>query len=204
MEAPDDELVGRCAGGDRVAFTLLVERHRRRLIAQVSRTLGSRGRASGGGMAEDIVQEVFVRAWTHAPMWQRREGASGGGNSYAAWLSRVAGNLAIDGLRRATHAAIDDIAEPLDPAPGAEEAMAAAERAALLRAAVAALPERQRQAVALTYDADLSNAEGAAAMGTSVGAFELLLVRARKTLRNAMRDDEPAGTFGRLGHGEDG
>lgn len=184
MEASDDELVGRAAAGDRLAFAALVERHRRRLVAQVSRILGARGRGGGGGMAEDVVQEVFVRAWTRAPEWQSR-----GGSSYAAWLSRVAGNLAIDGLRRATHTPLDDVAEPPDPTPGAEEAMVAVQRAERLRLAVAALPERQRRAIALTYDAELSNGDGAAAMGTSVGAFELLLVRARRTLRLALREE---------------
>lgn len=192
VEASDDELVGRAAGGDGIAFAQLVGRHRRRLLALVSRALAHRN-----GAAEDIVQEVFVRAWVNAPSWSRREdgrdethraGRSHGG-SYAAWLSRVAVNLAIDGLRRRSHAALDEVAEPADPAPGVEEAMAARERNARLRAAVAALPERQRLAIGLTYDAELSNAEGAAAMGTTVGAFELLLVRARRTLRAALRED---------------
>ena len=66
--------------------------------------------------------------------------------------------------------------------------MIAEERLARLRAAIKALPERQRLALALTYDAELSNAEGAAAMAVSVGAFELLLVRARKALRLAMME----------------
>ena len=58
-----------------------------------------------------------------------------------------------------------------------------------MRDAVTALPERQRIAISLTYDAELSNAEGAAAMDTSVGAFELLLVRARRALRMALTDE---------------
>ena len=64
-----------------------------------------------------------------------------------------------------------------------------AERAARINAAIAALPERQRLAISLTYDAEMSNADGAVAMGVSVGAFELLLVRARRVLRQSLRDE---------------
>ena len=66
--------------------------------------------------------------------------------------------------------------------------MVADERRAQLKLAIAGLPERQRVALSLTYDADLSNADGASAMNITVGAFELLLVRARKALRVAMAE----------------
>jgi RNA polymerase sigma-70 factor, ECF subfamily len=50
------------------------------------------------------------------------------------------------------------------------------------------LPARQRAAIALTYDEGLSNAEGASILQISTGAFELLLVRARRALRLALMD----------------
>jgi RNA polymerase sigma-70 factor (ECF subfamily) len=178
-EASDDELVGLTAKGDKAAFTRLVGRHQARLLSLMMRTLGNRA------AAEDIVQDVFTRAWTHAPRWQSR---GLGRASYAAWLSRVAVNLAIDRSRRARPSSLDDVAEPEDPTPLPDVEMMARQRAARVRAAIAALPERQRIALGLTYDAELSNAEAAAAMDTSVGAFELLLVRARRALRLALRD----------------
>ncbi len=52
-----------------------------------------------------------------------------------------------------------------------------------VRAAVQALPERQRLAVLLCYFEDMTNPEAAAVMGLHVKALEGLLVRARKTLR---------------------
>lgn len=179
-EASDDELIRLTAKGDRAAFTRLVARHRTRLLALITRTLGNRA------AAEDIVQDVFTRAWVKAPSWQAREP---GRPSYAAWLSRVAINLAIDQTRKARSVALDGIDEPADPSLSADAAMIAGERAARVRAAIAELPERQRIALSLTYDAELSNAEGAAAMDTSVGAFELLLVRARRALRVALTDE---------------
>ncbi len=179
-EASDDDLVGRAARGDKAAFGLLVARHQRRLMAVAMRSVGSRA------AAEDVVQEVFTRAWIKAPDWQTRQG--GGGASYAAWLSRVAVNLCIDGARRQRTIPLDDVPDAPDTAANADEILLAQERASRVRAAIAALPERQRRAISLAYDAELSNAEGASAMETSVGAYELLLVRARRSLRLSLAD----------------
>lgn len=182
-EATDDELVGRAARGDKAAFGVLVVRHQRRLMALTLRSTGSRA------AAEDIVQEVFTRAWVKAPAWRSR---ADHGASYAAWLARVATNLCIDTARRPRAAVLDEVPDTPDPAANADELMLRMERATRVRAAVGRLPERQRQAIALSYDAELSNAEGAAAMGTSVGAFELLLVRARRALRLSLADGSEA------------
>lgn len=179
-EASDDELVGRAGRGDKAAFGQLVARHRRRLMAVAMRSVGSRA------AAEDVVQEVFTRAWVKAPGWQPRQ--EGGGASYAAWLARVAVNLCIDDARRQRTTTLEVVPDAPDLAASADEIMLAQERAARVRAAVARLPERQRQAISLSYDAELSNAEGAAAMETTVGAYELLLVRARRALRLSLAD----------------
>jgi RNA polymerase sigma-70 factor (ECF subfamily) len=179
-EASDDELVARAGRGDKAAFARLVGRHQARLLKLMTRSTGSRA------AAEDIVQEVFIKAWVQAPRWQSR---SAHGASYAAWLSRVAINLAIDQGRRTRPTTSDEPLEAVeDQAPLPDHALISMQRAAQLRAAMNALPQRQRLALSLTYDAELSNAEGAAAMDTTVGAFELLLVRARRTLREALRD----------------
>ncbi len=179
-EASDDDLIKATAKGDKAAFTRLVKRHRSRLLALITRTLGNRAGA------EDIVQDVFTRAWVNAPSWQARDQSRA---SYAAWLSRVAVNLAIDQMRKARPVTLDGIEEPEDPNPQPESVMMARERAVKIRVAIQRLPERQRMALSLSYDADLSNAEGATAMETSVGAFELLLVRARRTLRQTLSDE---------------
>ncbi len=182
MTAPeelDEDLVRLTACGDKRAFVRLVARHRSRLLALTTRILGSRA------AAEDVVQEVVTRAWVKAPDWRT---GNAGRASYAAWLSRVAVNLAIDQTRKTRPTNIDEVDEPADGSVPTDVAMIAEERHARLRAAIAALPERQRTALSLTYDAELSNAEGASAMVVSVGAFELLLVRARRALRLAMTE----------------
>ena len=182
MSGPsDDELVRLTAKGDTAAFTQIVARHRTRLLALTTRALGDRS------AAEDVVQEVFTRAWINAPNWQARglERAS-----YAAWLSRVAVNLVIDQSRRARPVVLDEVPEPADTRPLADADLLSRERSARIRAAIAALPARQQMALALTYESGLSNAESAAAMDTSIGAFELLLVRARRALRASLHGIE--------------
>ena len=138
--------------------------------------------------AEDVVQECFTRAWIQAPRW--RPLGEGRSHGLAAWLSRVTLNLAIDQARRPRSLPQEAAHEPADPSPAADEAMIAAERRARLKTAIDNLPPRQRAAIALSYDAGLSNSEAAAVMETSVGAFELLLVRARRTLRAALIDKD--------------
>jgi RNA polymerase sigma-70 factor (ECF subfamily) len=177
----DDALVLQVARGDRLAFARLVERHGTRLMALAVRITGNRA------VAEEIVQETFTRAWTHAPGWQQKGEPA---RAFSGWLSRVATNLAIDQLRKPRSLPIEDAPEPMDPAADAMEALIARQKLARLQAALVTLPPRQRAAIALTYDQGLSNIEGAAALETSVGAFELLLVRARRALRIAMTEDE--------------
>lgn len=179
MGETDDALVLQVARGDRLAFAHLVQRHSPRLMALVVRIVGNRA------VAEEIVQDVFTRAWITAPSWQQRSSQFG----FAAWLSRVATNLAIDHLRRPQSLPIEAAPEPADDSDAVGD-LIARERLERLRAAMATLPPRQRAAIALTYDQGLSNAQGAQALETSVGAFELLLVRARRTLRIAMTEDE--------------
>lgn len=180
MGDADDALVQRVARGDKLAFARLVERHNARLMGLVVRIVANRA------VAEEIVQEVFTRAWVAAPRW-RLEGQAG--RAFSAWLSRVATNLAIDQLRKPKSLPIEAAPEPSDPSIGAIDALIDREKLDRLRAALADLPPRQRAAIALTYDQGLSNSEGAAALNTSVGAFELLLVRARRALRIAMTED---------------
>jgi len=178
-EESDDELVAQVAKGDGLAFARLVQRHRSRLMAVAARILGS------PAMAEDIVQETFTRAWINAPRWRvQNEGSA----AFAAWLSRIATNLSIDQLRRANTVPLEAAPVIEDDAPGADAQMIEAERTRRLHAAMQDLPARQRAAVALTYDDGHSNAEGALILQISVGAFELLLVRARRALRLALMD----------------
>jgi RNA polymerase sigma-70 factor (ECF subfamily) len=183
VEDSDDELLAQVAHGDGVAFARLVQRHRGRVMALSARITGNRA------TAEEIVQETFTRVWINASRWrpQKQDRAT-----FASWLSRVATNLSIDQARKTRTLPLDAAPEPIDTADRADARLIGEERMAKFQTALQALPSRQRAALALTYDEGLSNAEGAAAMRTSVGAFELLLVRARRSLRLAMMEGDDA------------
>ena len=64
------------------------------------------------------------------------------------------------------------------------------QRLALVLAALDTLPARQRLAIILVVDQELSINEAAKAMATSPGALEQLLVRARRTLRSKLQETE--------------
>ena len=78
---------------------------------------------------------------------------------------------------------LDAAGHVADSRPGADEQHRLHERDRQLAAAVGALPERQRAAIALTYQEGLSNAEVAQVLDISVSSVEALLVRARRALR---------------------
>jgi RNA polymerase sigma-70 factor (ECF subfamily) len=168
----DAELLRAIAAGDRAAFDRLSRRHLDRAFGVAMRMTGSRADA------EDVVQDVFLRLWTKPESWRP------GQAQFSTWLYRVVVNRCLDLKRRPKGADLDSVEEPQDPDANAEDNMLEAERSRAIDGAVARLPERQRAAIVLTYTAGLRNAEAASAMEISVKAFEALLVRAKRELRD--------------------
>ena len=178
---PDADLVARVGARDPLAVRVLVTSKLPRLIALASRMLGDRAEA------EDVAQEAFVRIWKQAPHWRTGEA------KFDTWLHRVALNLCYDRLRGRREESVEDphnVAEPApDPAGAPDQQLEARTRDERVRAALAALPVRQREALVLTYYQELSNLEAAGLMGISVDALESLLARARRTLRAQLAGD---------------
>lgn len=133
--------------------------------------------------AEEIVQETFIRVWTRAGDWDPRRGTR-----FAAWVSRIAANLAIDSLRRLGPDIEEFPADIAADAPDAEARCAAGEIQRRIDRALDGLPERQRTAFALVQFANLSNIEAAASLDVGIGTLEQLLVRARRRLRADLAD----------------
>lgn len=177
MSDPDADIVRRIGAGDARAAETLVRKHLTRIHALAQRMLGDRAEA------EDVAQEVFLRAWREAPKWRP------GGAKFETWMHRVALNLCYDRLRRRREATDPDagLTTP-DPAPAADEVWLARQRAMRVQAALAALPERQRAAIAMCHFEEMSQADAAAALELSVDALESLLARGRRTLRASLAD----------------
>jgi len=168
----DAELLQAIAGGDRSAFDRLSRRHLDRAYCVALRMTGSRADA------QDVVQDVFLRLWQRPDAWRP------GQAQFSTWLYRVVVNRCLDLKRRPKGTDLDSVEEPQDPDANAEDSLLDAERSRALDSAVKQLPERQREAIVLTYTAGLRNAEAASAMEISVKAFEALLVRAKRELRD--------------------
>jgi RNA polymerase sigma-70 factor (ECF subfamily) len=167
----DARLIAAVAKGDARAFRVLVERHGRTLHRIAYRMLGD------ASEAEDVAQESLLRLWDNAAAWRPVGGGVPG------WLRRVATNLCLDRIRKTARLTDAPVPECADETPAADAVLDARRLAEVARAAVLALPDRQRAAIVLTYYEQANNAEAADALGLKVKAFESLLVRARAALR---------------------
>jgi RNA polymerase sigma-70 factor (ECF subfamily) len=180
----DDDLMAGIAAGEEATFRLLVDRWERDVLAFLIHMTGSRDDA------EDLAQETFVRVFRQAGRY-RPEG------KFRSWLLRIAGNLARSRHRRRRllkwlplDTERHDVASAT---PGADHDLEAEQMAQIVRAAVARLPERQRQALVLHRFQGLRYTEVAAAMDTSLAGVESLIQRALAGLRTdlARREENP-------------
>ncbi len=176
IDDPDHELVVRIADGDQAAVQALVARKLPRMFALARRMLGD------AHEAEDVTQELFLRAWRQAPTW--RPGAA----RFDTWLHRVALNLCRDRLRKRREQPMADPPDRPDPSAAPDRGVHQAELAVQVDAALGRLPERQREAIVLCHYQELTNIEAARLMDVSVEALESLLSRGRRALRLALAD----------------
>lgn len=183
-DTSDEVLMVLYANGDRHAALALTQRVTPRVLAYAARLLGG-DRAE----AEDVAQETMLRLWRVAPQWRQGE------TRVTTWAYRVATNLCIDRQRsrgRRRQMALDDAPEVADGSVGAEARLQEAGRMAALEAALADLPDRQRQAVVLRHLEGMTNPEIAAIMEIGVEAVESLTARGKRALAGLLsgRKDE--------------
>ncbi|RFU13489.1 RNA polymerase sigma factor [Rhodobacteraceae bacterium W635] len=177
----DDALMVLFAKGDAGAARVLTARLLPRVLSHAARVLGDRVEA------EDVAQEAMLRLWRAAADWQP------GGAKPSTWLYRVTANLAVDRLRKSGRAVgLDDGPEPEDDAPGPEDRLQRAGRMAALDAALARLPERQRQAVVLRHVEGLSNPEISEVLGIGVEAVESPTARGKRALAKRLAGQKEA------------
>jgi RNA polymerase sigma-70 factor (ECF subfamily) len=162
------------AQGNEEACRLLVERWEKPVFAFLYRMLGS---YEG---AQELGQETFLRMYREAKRYQ----PSG---QFRSWLFRIAGNQARTRLRRrriVQWVRFDCDAHDVPARDiGVDENLEREETRVAVRAAIARLPERQRQVVVLRQYEGLSYQEIADVVNTTVSAVEALVHRAMTALR---------------------
>lgn len=173
MNGDDARLVGAARSGDRAAFATLIERHRPLLVATCRRMLGS------GDLADEAAQEAVIQAMLGL-------GRLRDPRRFGAWLTGIGLNVGRHLLRPRPAVAWQSDTRVPDPS----ELVEAADVAARVRAAIAALPAGQRRAVTLFYLAGLPQREVAAALGIDVGAVKGRLHKARRALRARLAELE--------------
>ena len=168
----DDTLLLLIGNGDQEAYRSLVA------YGVALRILDNRADA------EDVVQDVFLKVWTHRGRWE------GGKAKFSTWLYRVVTNRCIDIRRQPRNEEIEKVPEPLDGAPDAMTSLHRTEVSEMLDGAMQELPDHQRVALVLSYNENLSNTQIAEVMETTVAAVESLLKRGRQQLRKLLRRSE--------------
>jgi RNA polymerase sigma-70 factor (ECF subfamily) len=132
--------------------------------------------------AEDVVQEVLVRAWRHP------EVSRGGPDGERAWLMTVTRNVAIDVYRAQRSRPSEVGGDALDWAanqPSSDEIDRAVE-AWTIAAALEQLPEHHRSVLVETFFRGKSVAEAAATLGIPAGTVKSRSYHALRALRSAL------------------
>jgi RNA polymerase sigma factor (sigma-70 family) len=171
----DRNLVSLATGGDVAAFESLYRRHRDRMYGLVWRLCGC-----NQALAEDMLQETFVRAWSKLHLFR-------GESLFGTWLHRLAVNVALSDrrirVRRARfESSLDEKAERT--AVGQRDVDSADHRD--LENAIAKLPERARTVLVLFDIEGYGHAEIADITGMAEGSSKAQLHRARKLLRKEL------------------
>jgi RNA polymerase sigma-70 factor (ECF subfamily) len=176
----DASLVDSAVRGDRHAFGELVLRHQR-LVAGVAWRSGV-PRAE----IEDVVSEVFIKAYCNLHRFRPE-------HAFSTWLYRVALNHVIDlARRRAKERGRTEMPEQVgEGEPAADERAEAAERSALLRAALRDLAPRYRSVLFLVYIEGLRVEEAARLLALPSGTVKTRLMRGREALRRLLAERHP-------------
>jgi RNA polymerase sigma-70 factor, ECF subfamily len=198
----DDELVSRASNGEAAAVRILVRRHNRRLYR------AARSIVLNDTEAEDVVQEAYVRAFTHI-------GSFRGQSSFTTWLTRIAINEALGRLRRQRptvpweegvegeiEAEVIQFPGMLD-AENPERILGGQEIRALLERAIDKLPEKFRTVFVARLVEELSIEETAHSLGLRPETVKTRLHRARALLRKELSDEIDSllsGAFPFAGH----
>lgn len=182
----DIEIINIILEGDRNSYAILVERHQ----SMVFRTC--LGFVHNKEDADDLTQEIFIQVYQSLKSFKAEA-------SFSTWLYRIAVNASLNRVRKTSKTGLlsrlntllgsDPKSErdlPVADHENPEELLLKSEQAKWVQEALDSLPEKQRTAIVLSKYDELSQKEIAAVMGTTEGAVEALLQRAKANLREKL------------------
>lgn len=181
-DLPDSDLVDAMAAGDVKAMEVLYDRYNRAVFSFALRMLGNREQA------EELLQEVFVRAWRQARRFSEGRG------TYITWLLSITHNMAIDEIRRQNRRPRKaESADPVlmlanvrDENPSVEEQALLGDMRDVVTEAMAQLPEAQRSALELAYFRGFTQREIAEHQGQPLGTIKTRMRLAMKKMKELL------------------
>ena len=173
---PEMDDAALAAAGDRAAFERLYRTHVNRVFSVCARMVGDRGRA------EELTQDVFVRAWSKLSLYR-------GESAFSTWLHRLAVNVVLnerksEGRSRSRFGSEGD---EMDELPHQRSLGAPPGTRLDLEAAIGGLPRGARQVFVLHDVEGYKHEEIAAMLGITAGGSKAQLHRARMLLREALQ-----------------
>ena len=183
-EGPSDaELVQRIGEADGAALSQLYQRFGRPCYSLARRICADEG------LAEDVVQEVFLTLWRDPSRFDPSRGG------FATWLLTLIHHKAVDAVRRESTIRRRLVAAPEagedwspTPVPGADQAAMARVAAGQVRAALHRLPVEQRQVLALAYFGGHTQREIAVLTSVPLGTVKSRMFTAVQRLRSLLAD----------------
>lgn len=180
--APDDAFDARaalraCADGEQAALRALYDREAGRMIAVALRILRRRD------LAEDVVQDAFVRIWRQAGLYN---GALG---SPRAWMYTIVRNLALNRLRDAARLDLvgdERLTEISDAGLTGDDPLARLAEGSALRRCLEKLDPQRRISLLLAYSEGLTHGEIAGRLGLPLGTVKAWIRRSLLALRECM------------------
>jgi RNA polymerase sigma-70 factor (ECF subfamily) len=180
MGRSDEELVEACQAGESSAFDLLVARWEDRIRGACYRFLGSEEEA------RDVAQEAFLKAYRAIGGFKREA-------RFSSWLYQIATNLCRDRLRRRRTRATVSLEEMeetggaiAETRPGADQRLLQDDLARVVRRAIEALAEEQREVLILKEYEGLTFLEIAQALDVPVSTVKTRLYRGLAQLRQRL------------------
>ncbi len=168
-----------CAKGDRDALRRIFDHEAGRLVAVAQRILKRRE------LAEEVVQEAFIRIWTHAHQYRPERGSARG------WIYAIVRNRALNMLRDGSREDLvaEDRLETMQDGEQLEQIMAAWHRLdhnSRLKECLGRLDETRRRGILMAYVGGYTHGEIAGRLRLPLGTAKSWIRRGLLTLRECM------------------